>query len=145
MFKKLFILSIVSAILFSVFSLSSFARETNIKPGLWKITTKIKIPNLPPGITVPNSGYTSNICIKKDRDIIEGTNKNNNCKIIKNKKTGNKFQFEYKCKDSDGRTTIIKGNFKYQKSSFDGNMTTIDSNGQKVEQKMSGKRIGDCK
>ena len=143
--KKLFVFCIVSVVLFSVFSLSLFASGNNIESGLWKITTKIKIPNLPPGITLPNTGYSTTICVKKDDDILKGTTKENQCKIIKNQTTGNKSIFEYKCKDSDAHTTVIKGNFKYQKNSFEGDLIVIDPNGQKVHQKMTGKRLGNCK
>ncbi len=115
----------------------------NMTEGKWEITTKMQMEGMPmamPPVKV-------NMCLNNKETVPQKPQKNQDCKMISNKVEGNTVTWVMRCKDKHG-TSDSEGKITYNGDSFDGKviMTISSQEGNhQMTQKMSGKRIGDCK
>jgi len=122
----------------------SFA-EPDMREGKWEITTKTDMPGMP--MQMPPMTYTH--CITKKDVIPQKPEKNEDCKIVSSKTSGNTVSWVMQCRDKDGTTVEYSGKVTYKGDRFDGTVEmTLNQPGEvkmKMIQHMSGKRIGECR
>ncbi len=135
---------ILSIIVFLAFASPSLA-EPEMHEGLWEITVKMDMPDMP--VQMPAMTHTQ--CITKKNMIPHKTEKNLDCKTISSKTSGNTVSWVIQCRDKDGTTTESSGQVTYRGDRFDGIVDiTFNQPGQgrtKMTQRMSGKRVGECR
>ena len=140
MMKTMF--TVLCAVL--VFAAAAFA-EPNMQDGKWEMTIKMDMPGMPGGMPP----MTFNQCLTKKDMVPQQKQKETDCKMISNKVEGNTVTWVMQCRHKDGSTTDSDGKITYKGAAFDGviNMAMKDGKrgGTKMTQKISGKRIGDCK
>jgi hypothetical protein len=115
----------------------------NITNGEWEITSKMEMEGMP--MVMPPVKTT--MCLNTKEAVPQKPAKNQECKMISNKIEGNTVTWVMQCKGKYG-TTDSKGRITYKGDSFDGKviMNMTDEEGtRKMTQKMTGRRIGDCK
>lgn len=127
---------------------SVYGAEMNLKDGLWEITAKIEMAGMPGG-SMPAQKVTQ--CItKKDAVPQKGdSDKEMECKTTSTKVVGDTVNWSMKCQGKDGTTMDSQGSATYKGDKFDGvTHMTMAQPGQKpmkMTQRMSGRRIGECK
>ena len=121
----------------------SFA-EPNMQEGKWEITTKVEMQGMP--MAMPATKYTQ--CITKKDMVPQKPEKNQDCQITNTKVSGDTVSWSMQCKGKEG-IVDSSGKITYKKETFDGTMhTTVNSPGSgkmEMTQRISGRRIGDCK
>lgn len=127
-----------------LYPLLSFA-EPDMREGLWEITVKMDMPGMP--MQMPAMTHTQ--CITKKDLIPQKPEKNQDCKTISSKTSGNTVSWTIQCRDKDGTTAESSGKVTYKGDKFDGIIDmTVKQPGQgkmKMTQRISGKRIGECR
>ncbi len=122
----------------------SFA-EPDMREGLWEITAKIDMPGMP--MQMPAMTHTQ--CITKKDIIPQKPEKNQDCKTISSKTSGNTVSWVIHCRDKNGTTAESSGKVTYKGDKFDGMVDmTFNQSGRdkmKMTHRMSGKRIGECR
>jgi hypothetical protein len=128
---------------FLVIASPSFAGP-NMQEGKWEITSKVEMEGMP--MAMPATKYTQ--CITKKDMVPQKAEKNQDCKITDTKVSGDTVSWTMQCKSKEG-TMDSNGKITYKKDTFDGTMhTTVNNPGSgkmQMTQRMSGRRIGDCK
>lgn len=126
---------------------STVHAEPNMQDGMWEITSKTEIQGLPPGSMPPNMTHTMKQCMTKQEAVPREQVKNPNCKMIDTKVDGNTVTWNMQCRNKEG-TVDSSGKITYSGTTFSGeSRVNSTGGGQKMNmvQKMSGRRIGDCK
>ena len=129
----------IAALLLSGHGAGVLADAPNMKDGLWEMTIKMEMAGMP--MEMPEMKHTQ--CITKDNAVPDTSQPDQKCEMISNKVSGDTVTWEMECDTPQG-PAHSKGTITYHGDTFDGtvNMTM----GQMVmTQKMSGRRIGDCK
>jgi hypothetical protein len=115
-----------------------------MQDGKWEITSKVEMEGMP--MAMPATKYTQ--CITKKDIVPQKVEKNQDCKITDTKVSGDTVSWTMQCKSKEG-TMDSNGKITYKKDTFDGTMhTTVNNPGSgkmQMTQRMSGRRIGDCK
>lgn len=121
--------------------------DPNLADGLWEITSQTEIKGLPPGSMPPNMTHTMKQCLTRQQAVPSQPDKNPACKLLNSKVDGNTVSWIMQCRNPEG-TVDSTGRITYSGNTFSGEVR-IDSSGGKQKmnmvQKMSGRRIGDCK
>jgi hypothetical protein len=124
-----------------------FAASPDMQAGKWEVTMKMEMEGAP--FPMPPIVYTQ--CITKD-DLKDGkktvptSSKNkDDCEVKDYKVSGNKTTWRMKCKDGSTGT----GEMTSKGSSYNG-VIKLETNDRqhgksRIVQRISGKRIGDCK
>ncbi len=113
------------------------ASAMEMKDGLWEITTKTEMPGMP--MEMPPFKFTQ--CLTSKDSVPQ--DKGEDCKIKNTDVKGNTVTWEVDC-ISDGKPVKSIGKVTYKGDSFDGE-TKTEMEGMNMVQKMSGRRIGNCK
>ena len=111
------------------------------KDDLWEVTTKMEIPGMP--MAMP--AQTNRVCVAKNGKDDDYVPKRENCKVLENKRTGNKLTYKMACAGKDPMT--VDGEMTFGSGSYEGRMKMSGKmEGQQMDmmQTYSGKRIGDC-
>lgn len=128
---------------FLVMASPSFA-EPNMQEGTWEITSKAEMEGVP--VAMPATKYTQ--CITKKDIVPQKTEKNQDCKVTNTKVSGDTVSWTVQCKSKEGTTNSI-GKITYNKDTFYGTMNTTVNRSDRgmidMMQRVSGRRIGDCK
>lgn len=66
--------------------------------------------------------------------------KEDDCKMLEKKKTGNRFQWKAQCKDG----STVAGDITGTETHYSGTMKMTQKSGETMNMKMAGKRLGDC-
>jgi len=142
MFKKI---SSAVLILIAGVSFSYAGAGPNIHEGSWEITSTMEMEGMPAGGAVPmkyTQCLTSKDAVPKNPDTIKG------CTIKNMKAEGNTVAWTMRYEEQ-GATIDGSGTVTYSSDTMQGTikMTLNDPEGGKMQmtQRMSGKRIGDCK
>lgn len=124
-----------------------FGASPDMKPGKWQVTMKMDMPGAP----FPMPPITFEQCVTKDdlkdpkRTVPNSSKDKNNCEVKDYKMSGNKATWRLQCKDG----STGKGEMTYKSSSYNGVMTMESADkkhgNSKFTQRISGKRIGNCK
>lgn len=113
----------------------------DMQPGKWQITSTIEMPGM--AFAMPASTHTQ--CISSEYLVPQTQPENDKCQMIENLIDGDTVTWKVKC-ESKGGTMTSQGRIVYHGGSFEGTVNTTGSQMPSgMTQKMSGKRIGDCK
>lgn len=131
-------------LLFGSFFLAAQAQAApNMKDGMWEITTKVEIPNMP--MPIPPTRHTQCLTIKDA--IPQQQVKNNDCKMNSVKSESDSISWSMQCHTKEGALDGT-GKVTYKGDSMDGVMTmNIKDSRQGAMQmiyRMSGKYLGAC-
>ena len=111
----------------------------DVKEGEWETTSETSVTM--EGMSMPPMAHKSTYCITRD-DLVPKSEKDKECRIVKQRITGNKISWRMECKKAEGegeityRGTTYKGFFK-MKSVEDGQTVTMNT-------KLAGKYLGPC-
>ncbi|MBI5213212.1 MAG: DUF3617 family protein [Nitrospirae bacterium] len=107
----MFIRTIFAAVLvFSLLSATLSFAEPDMRDGFWEITVKTDMPGMP--MQMPPMTHTQ--CITKKDLIPQKPEKNQNCKIINSKTSGNTVSWTIQCRDKEGTTAESSGKVTYK-------------------------------
>lgn len=129
-------------------SLTFVYAAMNMQEGEWETTMEIKMdmPGVP--FQMPPMTFKDTQCLTKEDFVPKTAKKDENCKVLDQKITGNKVAWKVKCV-MEGVTTIGEGEITYSGNSYNGILKTktTDSTGQTTAStsKLAGRRLGDCK
>ena len=142
MLKKLLMAGLI---LMAGVSLSYAGAGPNIHEGNWEITSTMEMEGMPAGGAVPMKYaqcLTSKDAVPKNPETVKG------CTITSMKAEGNTVTWVMRCNEQ-GATIDGSGTVTYSSDTMQGTikMTLNDPEGGKMQmtQRLSGKRIGDCK
>ncbi len=115
--------------------------EPNMRPGQWDISSTMEMP----GMAFSMPAMTHRQCITKEDLVPKNEEQDKECKMQEMKVTGDTVTWTIKC-DSPGEKMLSKGKIVYRGDNFEGTVvTTGDQMPSGMTQKMTGKRVGDCK
>jgi len=109
------------------------------KDELWDITMKMEMP----GMAMP--AQTHRMCVEKSAGDDSYVPKQENCRTVESKRTGNKLVYKMICEGKNPMT--VNGEMTFVEGGYDGRMhMTGKSDGQSKDmtQTYSGKRFGNC-
>ncbi|HEX7519197.1 MAG TPA: DUF3617 domain-containing protein [Candidatus Deferrimicrobium sp.] len=111
----------------------------DMKEGEWEIASETTMKM--EGMSIPPQANKSTYCLSRE-DLVPKSEKDKDCKIVKQKVVGNTVSWRMECKKAEGegeityRGSTYKGNFR-MKVKEDGQAMTMDM-------KMSGRYLGPC-
>jgi hypothetical protein len=127
-----------AAVLLAVCSLPAAAQG---KDEQWDITMKMEMAGMP--MAMP--ARTQRVCVEKSAKDESYVPKQDDCKTVEAKRTGNKFNYKMVCEGKFQGTST--GEMTFAEGAYDGRMHMVGKmDGQPVDmtQTFSGKRVGDC-
>ncbi len=127
-----------TALIFFVLGLS-LSYGLNLKDGLWEITSRIEMPGMP--MQMPEQTYTQ--CITSKDSVPKGQNAED-CRFLKKETKGDTVIWDMECNTPDGRMRM-QGEITYAGTSFKGTVRMKSADGMDMLNRMSGRRVGDCK
>jgi len=135
-------LCIALTILVTATSVSFAGSELKMQEGMWEITTKMEIPEMP--MDMPPMKHTQ--CLMKKDVVPQSSQAGQECKISQTKITGNTVTWTMQCSGGPGGDTKGNGTITYNGNSMNGTikLTNTQSN-MKMTSHLTGHRIGDCK
>ncbi len=118
--------------------------EPNMQEGLWEITSSIEMPGMPAMAPMKHTQ-----CLTKKDLVPQSQEKSQDCKITQTGMSGNTVTWTMKCSGEEGAMEGT-GKITYSGDTFQGTMTmNIQNPGQggkmQMIQRMTGRRIGNCK
>lgn len=126
-----------------VFSTIAVA-AVDMKPGLWEISVSTEMPGMPPMPPTKFQHCYQAGDMKDPRKVIP--EKDPSCKVSDVKESGHTVRWKVAC--SGHMPYTASGTLTYSGESYSGTSTMTMNHGGKsmdMPQKMSGRRIGDCK
>ena len=135
MMKRFWRLASAVLLLLSAVSVQA-GSVSDMNPGLWEITTKMKMP----GMEMPANTMTE--CITKDSAVPPAGYKQGQCEFSDVEVRGNTVSWSIRC-DSQGGVMTGSGETTYHGDTFEGS-TRMSMQGMEITTKMSGRRIGEC-
>jgi hypothetical protein len=118
---------------------SAHPAGVDMKEGDWEISSETSVAMK--GMSMPPQASKSTYCLTRE-DPVPSTEKDKDCKIVKQQVTGNKVSWRMECKKGEG-----EGEISYRGTTYNGffNMKMVDE-GQTMtmNMKMSGRYLGPC-
>ncbi|MEP7180646.1 MAG: DUF3617 family protein [Betaproteobacteria bacterium] len=109
------------------------------KDDLWDVTTKMSMPGMPMAIPA----QSNRVCVGKDRGDDQYVPKQDDCRVLESKRTGNKYSFRMDCAGKD--PSLIDGEITFASNAYDGKMHMVMKKSKEtMDMTFSGKRVGDC-
>jgi hypothetical protein len=115
------------------------AADLNMKPGLWKWTAVMDMPDMP--MQLPPATYTS--CITQADIVPKESKPDQKCETIDLKTEGDTVSWNITC-TQNGSATSSQGEITYFGDHAEGTIDII-SQGMQMRSKTSGERLGACK
>jgi len=141
--RSLMTIAAVASLLLA--STASAESKPNFKPGQWETTMTMEMPGMP--MALPPV-VTSSCLTEKDM-VPSSSQPGQECKITKQKATGNNVEWAIECKDKNGNVSTMSGKGSYKDDTFTGTMqmSMAQGGGQAMQMsaKMTSKRLGPCK
>jgi len=130
---------IIVALLFAlILPAASFANDT-MREGYWEITTSMVIPGMPMEMPATKIKHCYTKEDLKDQKSVITSDKN--CTVTDVKQSGNKITWKMKCTGENAGTFI--GETVYKGDAYDSAMT-VQTQGQTMDMKVKGTRLGSC-
>jgi hypothetical protein len=130
---------IIVAVLFAlVLPATGFAAET-MREGYWELTTSMDIPGMPMELPPTKIKHCYTEEDVKDQKKTITTDKN--CTVTDLKQSGNKVTWQMKCTGQNAG--VFSGATVYTGDAYDSTMK-MQTQGQTMNMKVKGKRIGAC-
>lgn len=128
---------------FSLLCLAGAVHAQEMKPGLWEITTMMKMQ----GMQMPGGKFTH--CYTA-QDVSAGKQyggPDGKCKVSNLKSSGGQVSYDMACSSPEGKMTgSVKGNMSPTAYTFEQKIRMTPDQGMgEMHQTMNGRRIGDCK
>lgn len=137
-FKAISILTVFLALF-----VQNVSAGIDMKDGMWEITSKMEMPEM--SMQMPAVKFTqcltSNNNVPQDKK--QDTERNLDCKTKNTTIKGNTVTWEVHC-ISEGKPVKSFGRITYKGETFEGE-TKMEMDGMNMTQKMSGRRLGNCK
>ena len=96
-----------------------------------------------PGMPMAMPAQVHRVCVGKNRKDEDLVPRQDNCRMLDSKRTGNKFTYRMECTGSDPST--IDGEMTFGNNAYDGQMRmTMTKTNDTMNMAVSGKRVGDC-
>jgi hypothetical protein len=109
------------------------------KDDLWEVSSKMEMPGMP--MAMP--AQVNRVCLgknRKDEDLIP---RQDNCRVVDSKRTGNRLTYRMECTGSEPSTIV--GDLTFGNNAYDGQMRmTMTKTNDTMNMALSGRRIGDC-
>jgi hypothetical protein len=109
------------------------------KDDLWEVSSKMEMPGMP--MSMP--AQVNRVCLgknRKDEDLIP---KQDNCRVVDSKRTGNRLTYKMECTGNEPSTIV--GDLTFGNNAYDGQMRmTMTKTNDTMNMALSGRRIGDC-
>ncbi len=141
MLKKLFI---IGAVCLTTALPPALAADGPARQGQWQITVKTEIPGMP--MAMPPMTHTQ--CVSDENAIPQQAEPNQECQVLENKVEGNRLTWKMVCQDGETRAESA-GSITYAGDTFAGAVETVitepGETPMTVTNKMTGKRVGDCR
>ena len=138
---------LATAVTFATIALTSFAplaHAQEMKPGLWEVSTSMKMM----GMQMPGGKFTHCYTAK---DVAEGKqyqgDGQNPCKITNMKASGGNISYDMNCTMEGGKMTgSVKGKMSATAYTFEQQMRMTPDQGMgDMHSTIQGRRLGDCK
>lgn len=133
-----------SLLAFALIGLPSLVMAQDMTPGLWEITTEMKMQ----GMAMPPNKFTH--CYTA-QDVAAGKqygmDEKSKCAISNMKNVGGAISYDLSCAaDGSKMTGSVKGNMSPTAFSFDQKLRMIPDQGMgEMQSFIKGRRLGDCK
>lgn len=111
----------------------------DMKEGEWEISSETSMTM--GTMSMPSMANKSTYCLTRE-DLVPKTEKDKDCKMVKQKVVGNTVSWRIECKKSEG-----EGEITYRGSSYKGNFrmkTVEDGQTMTMNMKLAGKYLGPC-
>lgn len=132
--------AITVTIAFALCLCASTGLALDVNFGNWEHTIKMEAKGMP----FAPAPITSTACLTKEditpKAVSDGDQK---CTMLESKESGNTVSWYMECTSEAGKSTS-KGEITYKGDSYNGTVE-MATNGMKMNSKLSGKRLGDCK
>ena len=129
----------LAAVAFGVAFAASPPASAQGKDDQWEISSKVEMPGMP--MAMP--AQVVKICVGKNGKDEDFVPKQNNCRMVDSKRTGNKFTYRMECGGNDPST--MDGEVNFGTGAYDGKMKmTMTKSKESMLMTYSGKRTGDC-
>lgn len=134
-----YIITAIFIVITLLFGIQSIYAGSDMREGLWEITSKMEIPGMP--MEMPAAKFTQ--CINNQDNVPYDAEQNPDCQIKNTKVEGDALTWDMQCSGRAGNTHS-SGKIIYKGDTFKGSAKVV-SGGMEMTQTMSGRRIGDCK
>jgi hypothetical protein len=111
----------------------------DMKDGDWEISSETSVTM--GGMSMPSTAHKSTFCLTKE-DPVPRSGKDKECKVVKQKVTGNKVSWRMECKKGEG-----EGEISYHGTTYNGFMKmkmVEDGETMTMDMKLAGKYLGPC-
>ncbi|PLX79277.1 MAG: hypothetical protein C0615_02725 [Desulfuromonas sp.] len=117
-------------------------QQVNLKPGLWKITSKVEAP----GVKIPMPSTTNTQCLGANDLVPKSNYSGNGCDIVNLRVEGDTITYDVECA-ANGSASNSNASLTYSGTSMEGMVTTnvTSPTEMKMITQLSGQRIGSCK
>jgi hypothetical protein len=130
---------VLSALLLLCAAGSAHAAGVDMKEGNWEISSETSMTM--GEMSMPPMAGKSTYCITRE-DLVPKTEKDKDCRIVKQKVVGNSVSWRMECKKSEG-----EGEITYRGSTYKGSFrmkTVEDGQTMTMNMKLAGKYLGPC-
>lgn len=110
-----------------------------MRDGFWELSTTVEIPGMP--FQVPPTRTQHCYTKEEVKDTSKTLNTDPNCKVTDMKRSGNRITWRMQCTGEKSGT--FSGETVFKGDAYDSKMK-MESEGQTVNMKVKGQRIGPC-
>lgn len=118
---------------------TAHSAAVDVKEGEWELTSETSMTM--GAMSMPPNASKSKYCVTRE-DLVPKTEKDKDCKIVKQKITGNKVSWRMECKKAEG-----EGEISYRGTTYNGffKMKMVDGGqAMTMNTKLAGKYLGPC-
>jgi hypothetical protein len=118
---------------------SAYSAGVDVKEGEWELSYETSMTM--GAMSMPSTPGKSTSCITRE-NLVPKTEKDKDCKVVKQKVVGNSVSWRIECKKSEG-----EGEITYRGSTYKGNFRmkmVEDGQAMTMNMKLAGKYIGPC-
>lgn len=127
----------------ALFSMAALAAASPVaaqgKDDLWEVSSKMEMPGMP--MAMP--AQVNRVCVgknRKDEDLIP---RQDNCRVVDSKRTGNRLTYKMECTGNEPSTIV--GDLTFGNNAYDGQMRmTMTRTNDTMNMALAGRRVGDC-
>lgn len=110
-----------------------------MQEGMWEITTQLDMPGMP--MQMP--AHTSRHCLTNKDMVPQQQQPGQQCKMLEQNVSGNTVTWRMECDTPQGKSTM-HGRTTYTGNAMQGELR-MRQGGTEMLQRISGKRVGDCR
>jgi hypothetical protein len=118
---------------------TGYSAGVDMKEGEWEISSETSMEMQ--GMSMPSMANKSTYCLTRD-DLVPKSEKEKDCRIVKQKVVGNTVSWRMECKKAEG-----EGEITYRGSTYKGNFRmkmVEDGQAMNMDMKLAGRYLGPC-